>query len=330
MGRGFRGGDGLELQSAIKLWIGYKRKFGMTQDEFRSLYQKGVEAARSGDKVAARKLFRAASALDAGQKKPWLALAQLETDADKKAAYYQRVLSIDAQDAVARAYISGMAAGGKTQSGGRRWLALGGILVMLLAFGAAALFLTRPAGESSVLPTLNALPSITATVNGEIMALQPAANVTAEPTTIPPTNAPDEPAATSTNLPPQANVVQQSQSTPIQFVLPSPSATGDVINNSVIVPAAATNPVVSTPPIAPTVVVPTNRPPVLVTAAPSGTAQPTNEPLEVTVGPSPTGFPTLFTETPSYLDNLNTAIAPTDAPFEVDPNAGSGRNPPGS
>ncbi len=300
----------------------------MTQDEYRSLYQKGVEAARAGDKVTARKLFRAAAALDAGQKKPWLALAQLETDAARKAAYYRRVLTIDAQDALARAYLDGMAAGAKTdKSGAKRWLALGGFVVIALV-GAAAVVLTRPTGETSALPTLNALPSATATQNGEIMALQPAENGAAEATAILPTNAPDEPAATATNIPPQANIVQQSQSTPIQFVLPSPSATGDIINNSAIVPAA-TNPVVSTPPIAPTVLLPTNRPPIVVTAAPSGTAQPTTEPLEVTIGPSPTGFPMLFTETPSYFDDLNTAIPPTDVPFEVDPNAGSGRRPRG-
>lgn len=300
----------------------------MTHDEYRSLYQKGVEAARAGDKTTARKIFRAASALDAGQKKPWLALAQLESDAVRKAAYYRRVLTIDPQDALARAYLDGMAAGAKTgKSAGKRWLTLGGVMLIFLV-GAAAVLLIRPAGETNALPTLNTLPSATLTPAADAMALE--VNVS-------PVESDTRPAAENALITPLAPTQTRfapdmvlTQPTLAQFSLPSPGAPPSTnSSNTVVTPAGGATIVVQFTPAAPTVLPPTNRPPIVVTAAPSGTAQPTSEPLEVTLGPSPTGFPNLFTETPSYFDDLNTAIAPTDVPFEVDPNAGSGRRPRG-
>jgi hypothetical protein len=290
--------------------------------EYQDLYHAGVAAARARDFDRARKLFLAAVTLDEGQKSGWLALARLETDPAAKVGCYRRVLSIDPEDAVARAFVDGMR---HAQPWYRSRLIVGlvGLLALLLG-GTFALIVTRPGLNSgAALPTAAHLPTLTPGLGIELAVPLNDANaaLTASP------------ALEETALP--GSPVLQPQVTFISLGSPTSEAATGTPSATTAPPAAPT----STLPPPPTTVL--NPPPpgapshtpgspmivTVVTSAPTFTnipgTTPTQQPLfEDITEPPPTNLPVFVTPTLDYQGDFNTEVPPTDQTFPEDPNSG--------
>ncbi len=287
--------------------------------EYRDLYHAGVAAARARDFDRARKLFLAAVTLDEGQKSGWLALARLETTPSTKAVHYRRVLSIDPNDAVARAYVAGMR---HSRPWYRSRLVVGLIGLLALLLGSTlALLATRPGSSpGAALPTSAQFPSPTPAAGIELAAplsdANPAVTVspTAEETTLP-----ESPA-----LQPQATF----------FSLDSPTSEAATGTPSATIPPPAAP--TSTLPPAPTTafIAPSATPGsgLFVTMPPTSTSAPGTTPtppslFEDIAEPPPTNLPVFATPTLDYQGDFNTEVPPTDQTFPEDPNSGGIRGP---
>jgi hypothetical protein len=297
--------------------------------EYQDLYRAGVAAARAKDVDRARKLFLAAVTLDETQKSGWLALARLESDPQAKADYYRRVLYLDPQDAIARAYIDGMR---HAQPWYRSRLAIGilGLLVLLLG-GSLALVATRPASDAdTVLPTSAQLPSPTATT-----ALEAAMPLSADSPEVTATVVVDETESPTTpSAPVQATFL--SLGFPTVEATPSPSPTivqqQLVVATSTLPPAAPPTVFNPPPPNVPTspsggiIVTLVTAPPPTSTSAAAPTATPQPLFMDVTE-PPPTSLPVFATPTLENQGDFNTEVPPTDQTFPEDPNGGGMRQP---
>lgn len=308
-------------------------------DDYHALYEKGIASARTGQYDDARRWLRAAAALDPGRKGAWLALARLEKSPEQKRAIYARVLKIDPQDAVARAYLAGLrdaahsaaegtAQHGVGQSGGRfnvRWLWLGGIL-LLSAIAAGVLLLSGRTPEQQQPPTLaqnlaaqpdDPRAETTASVNAPPVD----ASSTATPSPTVTGTAHDETPVASTTpfVRGLASPTPPAAQTDVNIVTLTPSAANPQFASASQTPDAPIQP----PPVNPLLA--TNTPPRLITAAPAGTV--TAAPLFATLDPQgdSTALPQFITPTEPYSDDLSTATAPPEVAPEIDPNAGGGR-----
>jgi hypothetical protein len=288
--------------------------------EYQNLYNAGVAAARAREFHRARKLFLAAVTLDEGQKSGWLALARLETDPAAKADYYRRVLDLDPNDAVARAFFDGLR---QSRPWYRSRLVVGliGLLALLLG-GTLALLTTRPDTNSGdVLPTSAQLPTQTPAAG-----IQLAAPLNQDAPTAPVTATPEE------TVSPESPVLQPQVTF---FSLDSPTPEAATVTPSVTTPPTSTLPSAPT-----TAFIPSQPPPAapsatpiiitIVTAPPTSTnvpgTTPTSQPLfQDITEPPPTDLPVFATPTLDFQGDFNTEVPPTDQTFPEDPNSGGVR-----
>jgi hypothetical protein len=284
-----------------------------TLKEYQALYRAGIAAARAKDIERARKLFLAAVTLDDGQKIGWLALARLETDLDKKAVYYHRVLQIDPRDPIARAFMDGMRHTRPQLWYRSRWSMLG--LLVLLFGGILALLLTQSGRTANnMLPTTARLPSITPSAALELAAPLSESN--------------NDLAVSSATATPSPDIPVQITSFALELSTIEPTATLPPTTMPQVFPTAIpVQPMPTTMFNPPVPTVPTAFPPVIVTVAPSATRatapSSTSQPLfmDITELP-PTSLPVFATPTLDYQGDFNTEVPPPDQQFPEDPNSG--------
>jgi hypothetical protein len=289
--------------------------------EYQDLYRAGVEAARAKDFERARRLFQAAVTLDEEQKKGWLALARLESDAQTKADYYRHVLRLDPKDAVARAFLDGMQQARPAWYRSRRIVGLLGLVALLL--GVVAALLAGQGGQAGdqVLPTSAQFPTSTPTG-------AQAAPLSADATEMTITD--EATAQTETIIPPQVTLFSSNSST--QIFLAAPTASLFATAPGVVPTAAPPQPtvIIIPPTVAGITVTPGSGVIVtLVTAAPTSAsaATPTEQPLFMDItqpGPTSTGLPIFITPTSEFSGDFNTEVPPPDEPVIEDPNSGGG------
>lgn len=287
-------------------------------EPYQSLYQAGVEAARIGDRDGARRLFRAAITLDARQKKAWLALAQLETDPDKKARCYERVLKLDPDDPTASVYLAGVR---RARQSRRRIppIVISAALVTLVVviIGALAL-LTRPQESGEMLPTEARLPSLTPEAPADALR-RDVPEATAE-TAASSTPSPVEPTtAVPTATVRFAIVTDAAALTDTPTPTPTPVATDTPVSAAATTESAQLVNPTRTP----------TRRVIIPTATRTPTRTPTSTPdsaalfLEIEDN-SVTSLPVQATATDVYAIDFNTPTPETEETFGEDPFSGSG------
>lgn len=290
-------------------------------NDYRALYEKGITAARAGNYDDARRWLRAAAALDENRKQAWLALARLEKSPELKREIYQRVLKIDPKDAIAQAYFEGLKSANTSaaKSPPRLWMGIGALLLLLIGGGlifALSQGSTPPPGTLPTLANHLAIEGDTRTTATELFTADAltAASLTPSPT-------PEITESTVGNFRPP--LIGASPTAP---TLATAARTSTATQAAPFSPNSGTTAPNIPPPLNTSAA--TQPPPRLITAAPTSQAQPTGiAPLFGTLDPQgdSTALPEFITPTEPYVDDINTAIPPTDAPAEVDPNAGGGR-----
>jgi hypothetical protein len=299
-----------------------------TRQEADALLRRALQAAKAGNRDQAMRYARAALQLEPRHVRGLHLLAKWTKDAAQKQALYRKIVAIEPNDAVATAYLAGVASVTPRRN---RWVWVG-VLVLLLGLGGTGVLLNVAARPVEPMPT--ELPDIapTNTTMMEEVRVRPTEQATAterqaEPLSLAASDEPSStPETTTTQMPRRAT--EMPTSTLVQFVLPMETPTRQVGQ----VVATNTVPFIA-PPVQPTatqvsLVLPlpptaTNQLGVIVlpttTSTPSATS---GVPFDFVAEATSTRLPLFITATPAPNADLRTDVPPTDTQFEESPLSG--------